>query len=237
MNACCQLVAFDLTGTTVHDDGQIAGAFRTALAAHDILLDDAALDRLRGRRKRDTIAALLPPSRSRWALQDAIYRAFGDALQRAFVTRPPREIDGARRTFETLHADGMKVAITTGLDREVTYRIVEALGWTDHVLDTIVCGDDVVHGRPAPDLIITAMTRCRVRHTAAVMSVGDTVADLEAGAAARAGWNVGVLTGAHGRERLSAAPHTHLLASVALVPAVLTRPPAPVTILQDRTRI
>jgi len=38
---------------------------------------------------------------------------------------------------------------------------------------------------------------------------------LAAGARAGVGWNVGVLSGAHGREALELAPHTHLVESVA----------------------
>ena len=38
--------------------------------------------------------------------------------------------------------------------------------------------------------------------------------DLQAGYNARVRWNVGVLSGAHQRERLVQEPHTHLIGSV-----------------------
>ena len=50
------------------------------------------------------------------------------------------------------------------------------------------------------------------------MNVGDTELDLRAGWNAGVGWNVGVLSGAHPRERLEGAPHTHLIESVASLP-------------------
>jgi phosphoglycolate phosphatase-like HAD superfamily hydrolase len=50
--------------------------------------------------------------------------------------------------------------------------------------------------------------------------IGDTPLDLEAGSHARAGWVVGVLSGAHGIETLGATRHTHLLPSVAQLPAL-----------------
>jgi phosphoglycolate phosphatase-like HAD superfamily hydrolase len=52
--------------------------------------------------------------------------------------------------------------------------------------------------------------------------VGDTTADLEAGAAADVGWNIGVTSGAHPRARLETCPHTALLGSVAELPGWLT---------------
>ena len=76
-------------------------------------------------------------------------------------------------------------------------------------------GDDVAHGRPAPDLIRRAMADTGVPDAARVATVGDTTLDLEAGAAAAVGWNIGVLSGAHGRDALARSPHTHIVRSVA----------------------
>lgn len=54
-----------------------------------------------------------------------------------------------------------------------------------------------------------------IADAARVAIVGDTTLDLEAGAAAGVGWNIGVLSGAHGRDALVRSPHTHILGSVA----------------------
>jgi phosphoglycolate phosphatase-like HAD superfamily hydrolase len=50
--------------------------------------------------------------------------------------------------------------------------------------------------------------------------VGDTVLDLQAAHNAGVAWNIGVVSGAHTRAQLEAAPHTHLLDSVADVMGV-----------------
>jgi phosphoglycolate phosphatase-like HAD superfamily hydrolase len=47
--------------------------------------------------------------------------------------------------------------------------------------------------------------------------------DLQAGTNAGAGWVIGVLSGAHGMETLSATAHTHIIASVADLPALFSR--------------
>jgi phosphoglycolate phosphatase-like HAD superfamily hydrolase len=44
--------------------------------------------------------------------------------------------------------------------------------------------------------------------------------DLQAGQNAGVRWNVGVLSGAHSRQQLEGAAHTHLLASVAETPSL-----------------
>jgi phosphoglycolate phosphatase-like HAD superfamily hydrolase len=57
-----------------------------------------------------------------------------------------------------------------------------------------------------------------------IVVAGDTVSDLVAGTAAGASIVAGVLTGSHDRAQLEAAPHTHILDSIADLPGVL--PPA-----------
>jgi phosphoglycolate phosphatase-like HAD superfamily hydrolase len=78
----------------------------------------------------------------------------------------------------------------------------------------VVCGDDVKQGRPAPYLIFHAMEATRTRDVHVVANVGDTVLDLEAAHNAGVRWNIGVLSGAHDRQRLEAAPHTDLVPSI-----------------------
>ena len=53
-----------------------------------------------------------------------------------------------------------------------------------------------------------------------VAVVGDTTPDLEAGWNAGLGQIIGVLAGAHGRERLHKAPHTNIVGSVADLPGL-----------------
>ena len=53
-----------------------------------------------------------------------------------------------------------------------------------------------------------------------VTNVGDTVLDLQAGQNAGVRYNIGVLSGAHVREQLEREPHTHLLSSEAMLPAL-----------------
>jgi phosphoglycolate phosphatase-like HAD superfamily hydrolase len=69
-------------------------------------------------------------------------------------------------------------------------------------------------------MILRAMERCNVDDPRRVAVVGDTRLDLEAAWHAGAAWRVGVLTGAHDRATLEAAPHTHILDAVTALPAL-----------------
>lgn len=77
-----------------------------------------------------------------------------------------------------------------------------------------------VRGRPHPDLVLAALLALEIDDVRQVAVAGDTANDLLAGTRAGASVVAGVLTGAHGREELAAAPHTHLLDSVAELPSV-----------------
>jgi phosphoglycolate phosphatase-like HAD superfamily hydrolase len=67
------------------------------------------------------------------------------------------------------------------------------------------------------------MERTGVQAVARVLVAGDTVADLRAGTNAGAGAVVGVATGALSLADLGAERHTHLLPSVADLPALVAR--------------
>jgi len=215
------LMIFDMAGTTVRDGGQVPAAFGAALAECGIALTDEQLGNVRGASKREAIAELVAKYGSgTWqGRADEVYASFVRHMQREFGAGV-QSIPGAVETFAWLRAHGIKIALTTGFDRDVAGLLLDALGWRS-LADTFVCGDDVGKGRPAPYLIYHAMEAAGVERIDRVGTVGDTVLDLQAGRNAGVRLNIGVLSGAHDRARLQAQPHTHLLGSVAEVPALL----------------
>ncbi|MEO8127565.1 MAG: HAD hydrolase-like protein [Bryobacteraceae bacterium] len=81
--------------------------------------------------------------------------------------------------------------------------------------------DDVTQGRPSPFMLFHAMEAAQVNNVAEVMAVGDTPLDLQAGTNGGLRAVVGVLSGAGTAENLRREPHTHILPSVAQLPALL----------------
>jgi phosphonatase-like hydrolase len=209
-----------MAGTTVQDDGQVPDAFAATLALYGIHVTADEITRVRGASKRQAIRALLQARGVRLDLCDEVYDAFRQDLERRYadIARP---IPGAADTMVWLRAQRIRVALNTGFDRRTTSALLNALGWTAGVADTVVCGDDVSEGRPAAAMIRKCMEGVRVADPSRVANVGDTVLDLRAGHNAGVRFNIGVLSGAHGRAALGAEPHTHLIESVANLPDVL----------------
>lgn len=98
--------------------------------------------------------------------------------------------------------------------------IIDRLGWRDAIDDTCA-SDEVELGRPAPFMIRELMKRAGVSDPLQVLKAGDTPVDLQEGANAGCGFNIGVLSGASTRQELEGEPHTHILGSVVELPSIL----------------
>ena len=210
------LVIFDMAGTTIEDRGQVPAAFASTLAANGLSISSEQITRVRGASKRQAIRDLLPPATANQA--ERIYREFRRELAGTYASSGVRCIDGADVAIRRLKSAGRRVAFTTGFDRDIAMLLLTSLGWSRSMIDAIVCGDDVDNGRPAPDMILLAMKMTGVEDAGMVANVGDTSLDLESAARAGVRWNIGVLSGAHTREALERAPHTHIIKSVAELP-------------------
>jgi phosphoglycolate phosphatase-like HAD superfamily hydrolase len=83
-----------------------------------------------------------------------------------------------------------------------------------NVLNGYIGSDEVMAGRPQPDMIRLAMKRSGVEYSHFVTKVGDTISDLYEGFSAGCAWNVGVLTGANTYEELRTAPYSQILSNL-----------------------
>jgi phosphonatase-like hydrolase len=114
----------------------------------------------------------------------------------------------------------MRICLTTGFSPATREHIVSVLDWKG-MIDLALSPADAGRGRPWPDMILTAVLRLRIDDVAEVAVVGDTDNDLVAGSRSGASLVIGVLTGAHSRSDLTSVPHTHIIDSVADLPALL----------------
>ena len=209
------LACLDMAGTTVRDDGAVEEAFASALGMVGIepgsRRDDEAhafvLETM-GWSKADVFARLLGPEEAARATA-----AFATAYEAIVAAGDVSEMPGARQVLRDLRAHGVQVCLTTGFAPSTRDALLGALGWVSEV-DLALSPADVGRGRPAPDMILGAMARLGVEDPGAVAVVGDTVSDLQAGHAAKAGSVIGVLSGAHGEAALAAASPTAIIADV-----------------------
>jgi len=218
-----RLVALDVGGTILQDHGDIVGALRNSMARRDITVSAADIGPWRGAAKRAVIRHFVDlqsklSEAGRQTLSAEIYRTFVEQVNEAYKTVPP--IEGAEEAIRKLRESGYLVATTTGFDREIVMPIFHRLGWEKYFA-AMVASDDVTQGRPAPYMLFHAMETAGVNSVAEVMAVGDTPLDLQAASNAGVRGMVGVLSGVGTAEQLRREPHTHIIPSVADLPALL----------------
>jgi phosphonatase-like hydrolase len=219
------LAALDMAGTTVDEGGLVYSAIEAAVAeAVGGPVPGELMSQWKGTSKQQAIAGLLRAmgSDDSPARAAGVYEVFAGKLEEAYAATPPAPVPGALETFQSLRRAGVKVALQTGYAAPVADSIMTGLGWTvGETVDALVTSDTVAASRPAPYLIFHAMEATGVWDVRRVLTAGDTPNDLGAGLNAGAGFVVGVTTGSFTRAQLEAQPHTHILDSVAALPALL----------------
>jgi phosphoglycolate phosphatase len=162
-----RLVALDMAGTTVSDDGVVSGPSAGPST---------------GGRRRPTTARWATPTtfvqRTMGQSKIAVFTELfsGDSGQGPSGPTPPSRrptttpstggeiapLPGAAEAMAALRAAGVKVCLTTGFAPATRERILDALGWTGSV-DLALSPVDAGRGRPWPDMILTAVIRLQDR--------------------------------------------------------------------------
>lgn len=214
------LAALDMAGTTVADDGVVERSFAVALAAAGRSADERVGDplafvrRTMGQAKLEVFSELFGGDAAAAERANGEFeRAYAEAVGRGEVTA----MAGAEEAMARLRAAGVRICLTTGFAPVTRRAIIDALDWSDRI-DLALSPADAGRGRPWPDMLLVAVLRLEIEDVRAVAVAGDTQSDLWSGTRAGAGIVAGVLTGAHDRVQLEAAPHTHIIASVADLP-------------------
>lgn len=198
-----QLVIADMAGTTI-DFGSLApaGAFIELFQRHGLNATLAEARRPMGQHKRDHIRcmlaepAIIEQFRARHGRDpaeddvEALFQAF-IPLQLQALPAFCALIPGVVDTVRGLRQRGIRFATSTGYNREMTEICLAAYRAADIAPDFSVCAAEVPGGRPAPWMVYRAMEALLVPDRAAVLKIGDTIADVEEGRNAGC-WSVGV---------------------------------------------
>lgn len=206
-----QLVVFDIAGTTVRDNGQVAGAFIAAFRDFKFEMPVAEVKKVMGFRKIDAITLLIgkfyPEFKDDDILIDRIHTRFIDTMIDFYHNDAGlAPLPHAEEVFATLHRKGIRIALNTGFTRSITDTILHRLRWDDRnpYIDKVICSDEVTNGRPYPDMIRTLVTDLGITSPDQVLKIGDTEVDVEEGRNAGCGTVVSVTTGAYTRGQLEA---------------------------------
>ena len=196
-------IVADLAGTVV-DYGSCApaGVFVKVFRKAGVEISFAEARGPMGMGKKDHIRELLRLPRvseawqlahgRQWAEADveALYEAFVP-LQLKCLADYNNLIPGVYQTVTELEQDGVQLGVNTGYTREMTQIVLDGMKQQGVVPKAVSCLSDVPAGRPAPWMIFDTMEQLGVFPPAAVIAVGDTLSDVEAGRNAGV-WTVGV---------------------------------------------
>lgn len=198
-----QAVILDWAGTTVDYGSRApAGVFVEVFARQGVEISLAEARIPMGMQKRDHIRVLteMPAIAQRWetTLGREPTETDVDAMYADFV---PRQLEilpdyadlipgvpAAQAAFRDM---GLKIGSNTGYDREMTDLLLDEARERGYTPDATVCAADVRTGRPAPWMIFRLAEELGVYPMAAVVKIGDTLADIEEGLNAGA-WTIGV---------------------------------------------
>ena len=232
------LACFGLVGTLVADDGAIELAFAEAIATQGVVSGTSAfarsmavVHRARGQATADVLQAVFPDNAPRaQAAQLAFDRSLAGAVGRRVVSPVP----GAREVLTGLAESGCRICVLTMLPRRELTALLQASGLRD-LVNVALCAEDVPRGCPFPDLALAAMLRTGVGEVGELAMVHGTAAGIECGRRAGASLIAGVLTGPHPAARLHSAGATHVIRTVADLPAVLGGASATASVPQQAT--
>jgi phosphoglycolate phosphatase len=219
------LACFGLVGTLVTDDGTLELAFAEAIATQGVVSGTSAyaramaqVHRARGQAPADILRDLFPENLPR---AQAAHLAFDRSLAAAVRRRPVTPIPGVQKVLTGLAEAGCRICVVTSLPRRELTTLLRVTGSQD-LITAALSAEDVPRGCPFPDLALAAMLRAGVGDVREVAMVHATAAGVECGRRAGASLLAGVQSGAHPASRLRAAGATHVIDSVADLPALLS---------------
>jgi phosphonatase-like hydrolase len=216
------LVCCELAGTIASEGSVLERAFAEAIATQGVVPGTAAyarsmvvVDRSGGLPPRDVMHRLFADDAQAQAAYLAFERSYRTVLERFGLSIVP----GAQEALATLASSPLKVGLLSGFSRPTTRLMLERLGISRQA-DLTLCLDDAAHGFPWPDLVLTAVLGLGIEDVASVAVVGDSENVITGGRRAGARTLVGI-PGDREAPRLRAAGATHLIKTIAELPALL----------------
>jgi HAD superfamily hydrolase (TIGR01509 family) len=153
-------VILDLDGLMIDTERVARRAWRRAASDFGYTIEDAVFSRLSGRKPGDVRGIVLDAQGEDFPY-DEIRERRDNYLLEAFEREEVKAKEGLFDILETIDDLGLDVAIATSGLRESTKLKLSAIGLSDR-FETVVSGDDVEHGKPAPDIFLQAARRLDV---------------------------------------------------------------------------
>ena len=142
-----ELVVFDIAGTTVVDNGEVARCFREALSEEALEFPESSINAIMGLPKILAIRQLLAefaPERSEPGLDQSIHDDFEQRMMEYYLDDPRVSVyPGVLSLFRQLREHGVAVAVNTGFPRSILDSVLERLGWrVGRTLDAAIASNE-----------------------------------------------------------------------------------------------
>lgn len=146
-------ILFDLDGTLIDSEPIGQRALDIFLARYGITPPPGFIHRLVGRRAHDNATLML----SEFALPLSVEEIILEQrhLTNTMVEQEVETLPGAETLLQTLRERGIRMAVATSSQRPYLAMVLAKFGWTD-VFAATVAGEEVTHGKPAPDIFLRA---------------------------------------------------------------------------------
>jgi len=219
-----KLAVFDMAGTTVSDNNDVAKAFQKAFAENGINITEESVNPLMGYHKPFAIQMMLEKLAVDFdaALIKKIHTDFENEMIDFYESAPEvKPMAGVEEIFEQLKEKGIRIALNTGFSKNIAETIVNRFQWKERALvDDFIGSDEVEMGRPYSFMINQLMFNANVDDPLLVAKIGDTAVDIEEGQNAGCRYVVAVTTGAYTKEDLQKMNPTHIVDHLSELPAI-----------------
>ncbi len=174
------IVLFDMDGLMVDTEPLSRASWDRVLAPHGITIADELYARMLGLRTTDSAALVLAAHPLPWTAAELINlktAAFLAILREGIPTMP-----GLYVLLDELDRRGLPWGVATSSPRPVAEVVLRGVA-LDGRYRALACGDEVAHGKPAPDLYLLAAERLRVDPATCLALEDSAVGCASAGAA------------------------------------------------------
>lgn len=223
-----QLAVFDISGTTVKDNGEITEAFQNTFKQKGYNITADKIAAVMGYKKTDAIQTLLQEFAED---KSVINESYINEMHAYFIkemidyyktTNDLKALPYVEETFDFLKKNNVKIGLDTGFYNDITDVVVERLGWLKNkMVDYVISSNQAKEGRPQPYMIQELMKQANVSDPKKVIKTGDTEVDINEGRNADCLFSIAVTTGAYKKEELVLHHPDFIIDSMQQLPALL----------------
>ena len=228
MQHSIELAVFDISGTTVKDNGEITEAFERTFRQKGYEIPKEKIAAVMGYKKTDAIRTLLIEfAEDKSVISESYINEMHDffidnMIDYYATTTTLQPLPYVIETFQFLKNNDVKIGLDTGFFSDITRVAIDRLGWLKNdLIDFVLSSNEAKEGRPQPYMIQELMKRANVSDSKKVIKVGDTEVDVREGINANCLYSIAVTTGAYSRESLKLYHPDFIIDSLQELPGLL----------------